>query len=186
VAAYVDGLMNGGMVPRLLFSLENLKNIQEMIRFADQKAGAVLVVYGFLITIYGEIGKGLLFALKNPSPIGIATFILGLMSGAIILNEIILILLKVVRPRLASNYNPDERCLYYFDHITSCTKPEVIESILNIDETKMVSDIATQIHENAKILNSKLAAVKSSINRLVFSGIFVAVYALLAKLLEVM
>lgn len=34
------------------YCLENFKNIQELIKFADQKASGLLVVYGFLITIY--------------------------------------------------------------------------------------------------------------------------------------
>ena len=32
--------------------LENFKNIQELIKFADQKASGLLVVHGFLISIY--------------------------------------------------------------------------------------------------------------------------------------
>jgi len=172
-------------MPRLEFSFENLKNIQEMIRFADQKAGAILVVYGFIITIYVEIGKGLTFILSKPSLLSICVFVIGFTSGALILHEVVSMLLKVVRPRLATNYNPEERCLYYFDHITRCTKPELVESILNIDETAMVSDIASQIHENAKILNAKLEAVKSSINRLVVSGISVVAYAISSRLLEI-
>lgn len=171
-------------MPRLSFTLENLKNIQDMIKFSDQKAGAVLVVYGFMISIYLEIGKGLLFSFKNISVIGIVVFIAGLISGGLILHEIISLLSKVIKPRLATSYNPDERCLYYFDHISRCKKSDIVESILSIDETAMVSDIATQIHENSKILNTKLLAVKSAINRLIVSGLTVAIYAVLAKVLE--
>lgn len=171
-------------MPRLSFSLENLKNIQDMIKFSDQKAGAVLVVYGFLISIYLEIGKGLSLSFKNISIIGIVVFVAGLISGVMILHEIISLLSEVIKPRLATSYNPEERCLYYFDHISRCSKSDLLESMLSIDETAMVSDIATQIHENAKILNTKLLAVKSAINSLIASGLSVAIYAILAKVLE--
>jgi hypothetical protein len=164
--------------------LENLKNIQEMIRFADQKAGAVLVVYGFLITVYSETGKGLIFSFKSATPMGISTFIVGAVSGGYILGEVIRILLNIVRPRLATGYNSNERCLYYFDHIVRCTRQELVDSILNINEATMIADIATQIHENSKVLNAKLEAVKASIDRLIISGLGVVVYAITAKFLE--
>lgn len=172
-------------MPRLSFALENLKNIQEMIRFADQKAGAVLVVYGFLITIYIEIGKSLSFAVTNTSKAGICAFIIGAMSGALIVHEIICLFIKVIRPRLAKNYVDGERCIYYFEHVALCSRTELVESITNIEEVSMISEIATQIHENSKILTRKLTAIKAAINRLIATGILVAIYGIAAKFLEV-
>lgn len=172
-------------MPRLTFALENLKNIQEMIRFADTKAGAILVVYGFIISLYVEIGKSLSLCFKNISIFSSTAFIFGFAAGAIILHQVISIILNIVRPRLATDYNSEDRCLYYFDHIARCTKVDIVESIQNIDEKSMVNDIATQIHENAKILNHKLKAVKSATNRLIVSGLLVVAYGIAAKLLEV-
>lgn len=100
-----------------------------MIRFADQKAGAVLVVYGFLITIYLEIGKSLSFAIGNTSRAGVCTFIIGVISGALILNEVINLFIKVIKPRLAKGYNAEDRCIYYFEHVASCSRSELVESI---------------------------------------------------------
>ena len=177
--------MLGGTVPRFSFALENLKNIQEMIKFADQKAGAVLVVYGFLITIYLEIGKNLSFELHNNTNSGICTFVIGVISGFLILYEVICLFQNVVKPRLANDYKPEERCIYYFDHIARCSRSELVESIQNIEESNMVSEIATQLHENAKILTRKLTAIKTAINRLVASGILVAAFGVAAKMLEV-
>lgn len=172
-------------MPKLTFSLENLKNIQEMIRYADQKAGAVLVVYGFFITIYIEIGKNLSLALYNNTMFGIFTFIIGCMSGILILHEVTYLFLKVIRPRLANGYDTEEKCIYYFEHVACCSKEELIETIMNIEEGNMVSEIATQIHENSKVLTRKLFAIKSAINRLIASGILVATYGVAAKILEV-
>jgi hypothetical protein len=172
-------------VPRLSFALENLKNIQEMIRFADAKAGAILVVYGFIISLYVEIGKSISFCIKNISIFSSITFVCGFAAGSVILHQVISIILNIVRPRMATDYNSEDRCLYYFDHIARCTKVDIVDSIQNIDEKSMVNDIASQIHENAKILNRKLIAVKSATDRLVVCGLLVVVYGIAAKLLEV-
>lgn len=172
-------------MPKLSFALENLKNIQEMIRFADTKAGAVLVVYGFLITIYIEIGKNLSLAMNNNTAFGIFTFIIGCMSGISILYEVMCLFLKVIKPKLANGYEKDERCIYYFEHIASCSRAEIIESIMNVEEGNMVSELSTQIHENSKVLTQKLSAIRSGINRLIASGILVATYGVAAKILEV-
>jgi len=155
-----------------------------MIRFADQKAGAVLVVYGFLITIYIEIGKNLVLTLSNLTILGIFIFIIGLVSGLLILNEVMCLFVKVIRPRLANGYNANEKCIYYFEHVANCSRSEIVESIISIDEVKMVSEIATQIHENSKILVSKLSAIRSVINRLIVAGILVAAFGLATKILQ--
>ncbi|ESS66027.1 hypothetical protein MGMO_216c00020 [Methyloglobulus morosus KoM1] len=47
------------------FALESIKNIQELIRFIDQKSGAVLLVSGLIMTAFLEFSKELIFNFKS-------------------------------------------------------------------------------------------------------------------------
>ncbi len=63
---------------KINYALESFKNIQDLIKFADQKAGAILVVIGLIFTAFVQYLSNLTSSLTNPTFIGVLTFIAGI------------------------------------------------------------------------------------------------------------
>lgn len=58
------------------FAFESFKNIQDLIKFVDQKSSAVLVVTGLIFTGYIQFLQGLTFSFtENLNFYGIMTFV---------------------------------------------------------------------------------------------------------------
>lgn len=129
------------------FSLEDFKNIQELIRFTDQKAGAILVAYGFILTIFIECSKNL--TILNPLKLtgfitifcSIGTFISGLILIANMAYQMYFIITQILKPRLCSNYLTDKLSLFYFDHISKMTNEEFQERFRNLTEGEILDEV---------------------------------------------
>lgn len=171
---------------KIPYAIENFKNMQELIRFADQKAGAIIVIYGFILSMSYETSKSLVLSLPsktNINMLGIVTFIVGATLILLILFQIYQILNNILKPRLANNYKHSDSCLYYFEHVAAQDKSEVMACFANMDESTMISDVASQIYEVSNTLTTKMKMVSNAINNLTYVISAMLIFMLLAKIL---
>lgn len=167
----------------------NHSNIQELIRFMDQKAGALLVIYGFILTILIETTKNL--KLVNPFEfnsfskgiISSSTFILGAWLLILLLYQIYVVLFQIIKPRSAKNYSPDEITTNYFKHISLLKKEKFIESYSNISSEKAEKELLDQVYEIACILNEKSEKFNCVLKLLYQSILILLAFIFLTKIL---
>lgn len=171
------------------FALEDLKNIQELIRFTDQKAGAVLVVYIFILTTFINMTIALdfinPFTLDNPQSMifSCLTFLTSAALVALMVFQIYYIIFKVLRPRMAQEYRKGEGCVFYFDHINNMAKNDFIRRFNDIKESKLLDEITSQVYEVAKILCEKNRKFKIVLRCLFISLIMLLSYIIFFNLL---
>lgn len=164
---------------KISYALESFKNIQDLIKFADQKAGAILVVIGLIFTAFVQYLGNLSFSVTNTSFIGVLTFIAGI--GTIICLSFVIYysIFKILKPRLAKNYLDFELSTFYFEHISKESK-NIHAKFETITEEIMLKDILDQKIEVSKILNEKNQNLTFSFVWLFFSLISSMIFILLS------
>jgi len=165
------------------FALETFKNLQDLVKFIDQKTGATLVISGLILTIYLSLSKNLVFVDYNSiNLIGIIVFISGF-STLINIFIVIYKTIEILKPRLATNYKNEEKSIFYFEHISISSKKEILNSYNEIDEYKMLKYIVDQQYEVSLILKKKTNDLKITFNYLFVSIISLVVLAISINLL---
>ncbi len=169
---------------KINFALESYRNIQELIKFSDQKSGAILVVIGFELTIFTEFIKNLEFisSLYNLDIISFLTFITSIITGVTLIYVVYLLIFKVLKPRLAKNYSENEFSIFYFEHISKLGKIELekkYESLTNEFALKKIND---QQFEISKTLQEKTKFISQSFYLLFISILFLCVFILLTTI----
>jgi hypothetical protein len=166
----------------------NHENIQELIRFIDQKAGAVLVIYGFIITAYIEFAKEL--KLINPFEltgikmlISVLTFFSSVGLIALLIFQIYIILFEIIRAKKAKNYTQEESSVLYFDHISKMSKESFITLYKELPVNKPEEELLAQVYECSCIMSSKSEKLNSSIDYLFISIISLLVFIFFTTLL---
>lgn len=158
------------------FALESFKNIQELIRFIDQKSGAVLLVAGLILTVFLELSKALVLNLNNPSYAGLFTFTFGVSTALLLIYVIYLSIFKILIPRLAKHYVGSDLSLIYFNHLASMIdKTVVFEQFNKLNGDSILKNLTDQIFEISKILDTKIIELNKSMNFL-----FISIATLLA------
>lgn len=156
------------------FALESFKNIQDLIKFIDQKAGAILVLAGLLFSAFIELSKELAFtSFQDATICGVLAAITGFATVICLTYMVYVSIDKILRPRLANHYTNGELSLFYFEHIAGLNKDELLVSYEILDETKMIKYLVEQQFEISKILKKKTDALSS-----VFTYLFIAIVAL--------
>lgn len=164
------------------YCLDNFKNIQELIKFADQKASGLLVVYGFLITIFINFFTDSEFiSIQEATIKEWITLVLGLIFCITMIVQIFYIVFKVIFPRRASNYYNEVNCTFYYEHISKMKKTDFIDFIKSEDIDENIESIASQIYEVSKILDKKHENIRIAVILLVFSVISLVGYVILLK-----
>ena len=143
------------------YALESFKNIQDLIKFIDQKTGAILVFAALIFTGFLDIAKNLqVVVLSVASFWGIVTFIAGILTLTCFFILLYVSMFKVLKPRLAKTYKNDERSLFYFEHLSCWEKGEVAEEYKNLSEDSMLKIIIDQQYEVAVIATEKTKRLK--------------------------
>lgn len=172
---------------RLTFAIESFKNTQELIRFIDQKAGAVLVIYGFILTVFVDFAKKLQFVnpfeLKGCIPMlhSIATLLIGSFLAGMLLYKIYILVAKILRPRLAGNYDPEKMSIYYFEHISQ-DKSAYMQTFHQIEDNKLVDEVLEQVYEVSKIMTQKSERLCHVMTSLFSTVVALLVFILLVEL----
>lgn len=174
---------------RCEFAIESFKNVQELIRFIDQKAGAVLVIYGFILTAFIDFAKKLDFV--NPFDAegffsivhSILTFVFGLCLTSILMYQMYILIIEILRPRLAMNYSVDKKSIYYFEHIASMQKQSYISTFQQLEnENELTAEVLEQVYEVSKIMKTKAEKLSRVMNCLYFSIVLLLIFIFLVEL----
>lgn len=161
------------------FALESFKNVQELIRFIDQKSGAVLVIAGLAFTSYIEFAKELkLVPINEVCFLGALCFLSGLAAFFCLIGVTWISIFRVLKPRLAKNYSEDEHSLFYFEHLSKLGKENTLKEYQNLNPTSMIKYIVDQQYEVSRILEKKTEYLGKSFNFLFVSIISLAIFIL--------
>ena len=164
---------------KISYALESFKNIQDLIKFADQKAGSILVVMGLIFTAFVQYLGNLTFSLTNITFIGVLTFIAGIVTIICLSYVIYYSIFKILKPRLAKNYLERELSTFYFEHISKEGK-NIHTRFETISKEIMLKDILDQKIEVSNILNEKNQNLAISFVWLFFSLIASMTFILLS------
>lgn len=167
-----------------VFALESFKNIQELIKFIDQKSGAVLLVSGLILTVFLEFSKVLVFNFESFSYASVVTFAFGLTTSASLIYTIYLSIFRILRPRLAMHYYGNEYSLLYFNHLSTMSdKPTMLEEFKKLDDESILKNLTDQIFEVSKVLDTKVAELHNAMNYLFFSVISLMIFIFASRLI---
>jgi hypothetical protein len=163
------------------FALESFKNIQELIRFVDQKSGAVLLVSGLIMTAFLEFSKNLIFNFESITSTGAFTFLFGVSTVLLLIYVIYLSIFKILRPRLAKFYS-DGDSLFYFGHLAHMDRNNILENFKNLDDATILKNLSEQIFEVSRILDAKSNELHNSMNYLYLSLLSLLAFILVSRL----
>jgi len=139
---------------KINYALESFKNIQDLIKFIDQKANAILLVISLIFTVFVQNMRNLTFVFNNPSASEVIVFLAGLSVIVSLLIVMYYSIFEILKPRSAKNYKKGDFSTFYFEHIA--TESESIHAKFDkLDENIMLKDILDQKIEISKILNEK-------------------------------
>ncbi len=164
---------------KVQFALESFKNIQDLIKFIDQKSSAVLVVAGLILTTLVEFSTDLVYTTKQLSFFSLCSFIFGLVTVLLLVYVIYISIIEILRPRLAQHYTGSEISLIYFNHLASVSdKTIMFNNFDTLTVDLILKNITDQIFEISRILNKKIIELHKSMNYL-----FCAIFTLLLFIL---
>lgn len=167
---------------KIAYSIESFKNIQDLIKFADQKAGAVLVLAGLILTEYIQFLGTLKFSgLECITFLGILTFITSITTFSSLLFVLCMTIFDVLKPKTAKHYDKKELSLFYYEHIYHAGKNKIATEYESIDENIMLKNIIDQQHEISAILKRKTFALSKIFNWLFVSIISVIIFIFLSN-----
>jgi len=171
-----------------LFAFENLRNIQDLIKFIDQKAGALLVVYGFILTAFIDFAKRLkfvnVFELNGVIEIvlSILTFVVGIGLVFFITYQLYIIIVLILKPRIAGHYAPQELSVMYYEHICQMGKVRLLQEFNALNEQTLANEILGQVFEVSKILDKKSKYLAKTMNYLLYTIIGLLFFILLSQI----
>lgn len=164
------------------YEIESFKNIQQLIRFTDQKAGALLVSNGLILTIFlngyaNDILSVVKFLFDPNQECFLYLFRMihalcyfGYLACAIVV--IYFCLNKVIRSRLA----PDDANffgeLFYFQSIASKTAENFKKEFLEASQDTIKEHIVEQTYILADIMTKKTKAFVCALGFFVWSVFF--------------
>ncbi len=166
---------------KISFALESFKNIQELIKFIEQKSGAVLVIIGIEFTAYIEFLKDLklINSLCDLEVLSFLTFIISLITGILLIYIVYLSIFKVLKPRLAKNYSENEFSIFYFEHIGKLGKIKFEKEYEDLTNNTVLKKINEQQFEVSKILEKKTKYLSLSFDYLFVSILCLSLFILL-------
>lgn len=164
---------------KINYALESFKNIQDLIKFADQKAGGILIIIGLIFTAFVQYLENLTFSVNKPTFIGVLTFMAGLATIINLSFVIYYSIFKILKPRFAKNYKEGEISTFYYEHINKESK-SIHSKFESLTNEKMLKDILDQIIEVSNILNKKNQNLSNSFIWLFFSLIASMTFILLS------
>ncbi|MGK4199377.1 hypothetical protein [Fusobacterium sp. HC1336] len=174
-------------VEKCNLAIENFKNIQELIRFIDQKTNFILIIIGFLITVFLELSTEFIFVHPNKY-FGFKCFLSWtiLISGSLfvvsIIGQFYIILFKIVISRKAKINNKKYNSLFYSEEITKQPLNNFINNFKTASDKKILNSILSQVYEVATIFNIKCVNYQKSIKILISNIFFLLVYILSGSL----
>ena len=169
---------------KIAYLISSYNNTQNLIKFTDQKIGALLVVCGIEASIYFENSKNFVLSCSNIGVWNWLMFIVGAVFVGLTVYVLYVGLIKVIRPRFAKHYSRDAYSIFYFEHIAVNDISVLRKSIDNISESIMIEEITGQIYEVSKIINNKNRNCAAIVKVLFASILLLSAYMLILKVLS--
>lgn len=165
---------------KIEYAKSSFTNVQELIRFIDQKIGAALVVLGIEITAYIEVTKPLQFTC-HPTFMGWVALIVSFCFVSLTSIAIYISIIKVIRPRYSNTYTPTDYCAYYFDHIALGSKQQLEGHLNTITDATQLNELSSQLFSVSEIMRKKQNACYSVMNYLLLSLVSIMALILVCK-----
>lgn len=165
------------------YLLESFKNIQELIRFTDQKIAGILVVCSILISVFLSKSSDLIITTNAVEPINLIIFLIGATFLAILSIIMYLSTFKVLKPRYASNYTAGTYSTFYFEHIALNDKSVLYKAIDELGEDNIENELKDQIFEISKILYRKNKATSQIMWLIFIDTLCLFIYLFFASIL---
>lgn len=140
---------------KVKYLISSFNNIQELVRFTDQKIAALLVICGIQLTFFFEFAKNLEMVFYSTGVISGLLFLTSFAFSGLILAILYLSIFKVLKPAFAKNYDYKDYSCYYFEHIALSNKKVFTKQIKKLDKTQQIKELRDQIFEISKIANRK-------------------------------
>lgn len=166
------------------YLLENLKNIQDIVKFADQKATAILIVCGLLLTIFTEIAKKseITFEYASQTFWSISMFLSGFIFIILIVIILYICVVHVLRPKFAKHYNVNDYSTFYYKHIADKELSYFKKKISSLDNEKIIDDLTCQVYEISSLLKTKNRQC-AKLMYILFSSLLVLLYFTLSSIM---
>ncbi|MEK4718099.1 Pycsar system effector family protein [Priestia sp. FSL W8-0524] len=173
---------------RTTAAFENLRNIQDLIKFMDQKAGALFVVYGFIITIFVEFSKRLKFVnlleLDSFGEIILSsiTFLIGTVLIFYMAYQLYLIVVFILKPRKSMHYNPQHLSVMYYGHISEMGKSNFVQKFEDMEDKELTKEVLEQVFEVSKIMEQKSNYLEKTMRCLPYTIIGLLIFILFSEI----
>lgn len=164
------------------FALESYRNLQELIKFIDQKASLLLVITGAIIPIFLEISKNLFF-IKPKRFIEILVLIFGVLVILTIACQLYFIVFRIIGVRKPKHYSSKEQSLFYYGHIIQKDKSDFMSKLNNLTDKAIMNEISSQVYEVAHIMDSKSENFRIASYLFLIEIVMFLIYVFLVKLL---
>lgn len=169
---------------RIAFALESFKNIQDLIKFVDQKTGAVLVIAGIISTGYFQCIDDLEFAPINEVTIwGYLCFFFSVICSLCLLIIFNKTIFNILRPRIAKHYNQSDYSIFYYGHIAKESREKLFDEYKELNEEEMLLSVVEQQYEVSHILQIKNNELRKILFWLYLLLISVTIFILTSNLL---
>lgn len=166
------------------YEIDSFKNIQELIRFTDQKAGVVLVSNGLILSIFFRVftndfhNTAALLSDLDVSCLLYLTRFLYLLCAVVYLFFAIIVIFfglnEVIRPRLAPDGTDFKGELFYFQSIASKDVETFKKEYMEAGEGVIREHIVEQTHIVADLLTKKNKALAKTFRLFAWSiGLFI-------------
>ena len=157
---------------KLEYTLANFKNVQDLIKYQDQKTAAILVIVSILISVFLEISKGL--EIIEPERLlsttltfwNIGCFITGFVFIALAVYIFYICIFQVLKPKFIKKYDDSKNSTFYFGHIADSKLNDFRARISTIKEEEMLNDVTGQLFEVSNILQNKASRCSKAMSYL--------------------
>jgi len=153
----------------LQFLQSELSRVSDWIKFADAKAGFIVVFYSAIFGFLWTQKENIIARVLSGSGICGWTYDIIVFSIAILILVGFYFLYTTVCPKL-KNGNTD-RSLFYFGNVAKMKIEDYLKDVEKMTEEEACRQVAEQIHTNSVIANAKMDSVKKSTQLLVITGV---------------
>ena len=169
---------------KIAFAVENYKVTQDLIKFIDQKAGALIVVYGVIFTFLSK-ALGVLNIDKiihaHNKVLAVISLFVGSMFIIFMFVQLYYIIFRIIKPRVRQDYQ-EAKSLVFFGHIANTDINEYVSKFSNLTDEEMVNEVTTQLHRISIIIDKKSRNLGIAINYLYVSFVMLFLYMILSSI----
>jgi len=170
------------------FLINSFSNIQDLIKFFEQKANILLVIYGIVFTSFVTLTNSLRWVgitdemtiIQNLK--AICLFLLSVSIGVLLVVQLYILIFNVIKPNKARHYKNGSKSLFYYSHIAEMEKEDFLKEVLKKNEAEYDKEVAEQVYEVSKIAEKKESYYSLLAIMLFYTFIFMMTMLLLKHL----